>query len=181
MTLLTENCPWQALMDVAYDRWQTNPHIKSFKDMLNTCTPKERAACILGKLNQQVENGGFLQWVDNGYAMGSHDWLESLLESMGPVSKKVLVLCQEMLSYCNDEGELQDEDGDGDHDPRPWEASNALSTDFYNLEEEWHPEIYAYLASIDANGCPVKKGNLITDVEVEAAAVRADQDLERKD
>lgn len=57
----------QAAMDGAYLRYQSNPtwSQQQFWDQL---TGRERFAVFIGNMNYQVENGGFLQWWDNGYA-----------------------------------------------------------------------------------------------------------------
>lgn len=63
--MANENETWQGLMDSAYAKW---PEGGSQPDMMMTLTPAERTAVLLGNLNYQVQNGGFRQWVDNGYA-----------------------------------------------------------------------------------------------------------------
>ena len=121
------------------------------KDMLvHACeTEAERAACVFGKLNQQIENGGVVQWVDNGYAYGCIEWLPEYLEATGPVGKKVWALLRPFLEdYMDEDGELErfdEEDGE-------WEdcmgCSDRISSEFYALQDEWHPEVYAYLAKL---------------------------------
>jgi hypothetical protein len=170
MTLLTENCPWQTLMDGPYDRWRkhnedlwvkleaekiTHKQYRgqrwSFGDMVRNCeTDAERAACVLGKLNQQIENGGVIQWVDNRYAFESYPWLQEHLEGTGPVGKQIWEMLNPFLQDFMDEdsGEIrQCEDGDS-----AWEeafgCSDRLSDKFYELEDSWHPEVYAYLEKL---------------------------------
>jgi len=168
MTLRGDNCRWQQLMDGPYDRWQKHckeldqlrradkisaiAHNKrrwSFKGMLNNgCyNQAERVACVLGKLNQQVDNGGFSQWVSNGYAVKSWDWLPDILEEMGPASKKVLDLCCQMMAHVDeDEGDFEIGD-DWENTIMP--LSDTLSDAFYALHDEWHPEVYAYLEKLE--------------------------------
>jgi hypothetical protein len=55
----------QALMDQAYARFDRGMSLEQFWDQLNA---DERVAVFVGNLNYQVENGGFMQWMDNGYA-----------------------------------------------------------------------------------------------------------------
>lgn len=170
----SETCPWQALMNVPYDRWrQHNAAVQqdlkdgkitlkiakqrmwSFTDMLaNGCdNEKQQAACVLGKLNQQVENGGFIQWVDNGYASESWDLLSEILPQMGPASKEVLELCNEIMAYVDDgEGSFREVENDEE-----WQeicdVSDRLSDQFYELRDRWHPEVYALLAVNPAEKC----------------------------
>ena len=172
MTLLTENCPWQTLMDGPYDRWQQHSaevqkdyeagkldertarkRIWGFGDMLvHGCNTKaERIACVLGKLNQQIENGGVIQWVDNGYAYGSIDYLEDFLTECGPTGVEIWTMLKPFLE------DYMDEDGEGirqyDEEEGEWEeafgVSDRLSDKFYALQEKWHPEVYALLAKQD--------------------------------
>jgi len=58
----------QALMDAAYARWQANDRWSrdQFRDQLDAA---ERFAVSMGNMNYQVENGGWKQWWDNGYAV----------------------------------------------------------------------------------------------------------------
>jgi hypothetical protein len=152
-------------MDGAYDRWQQ--HEKrveddykaerididtarkrkwDFADMLDhACNTRvERAACMLGKLNQQIGNGGWEQWVDNGYALDSMAaGLDEHLREMGPKSQRVLEMVLDILSYYDDDGTFTGDDFE-------WEqfvdgAADSLSTEFYALDDEWHVEVYAYL------------------------------------
>lgn len=178
MTLLTENCPWQTLMNAAYDRWQTHDQIImedckvgrvtpkeatkltwSFKDMLeHGCYSKaERAACVLGKLNQQVENGGVIQWVDNMYASHSIQYLEDYLRECGPTGSAIWEMLKSFLEEYMDEGGCRQFDDD-DYD---WqimqEESDRLSDKFYEMEDEWHKEVYLYLQRLSN---PVERQDL---------------------
>ena len=165
--LKTENCEWQALMDVAYDRWvRHNDEIERalvagdispveareqswgvHGMLVNACeTEAERAACIFGKLNQQIGNGGVIQWMDNGYAAGCIEWLPDLLPETGPVGEKIWGLLSSILEdYMEDldDNNLSDED---------WEVCSVncdrVSNAFYELEDAWHLEVYAYLAEL---------------------------------
>lgn len=56
----------QVIADQAYARW---PKGGDFADFLKVLTPTERGIVMVGKLAQQVTNGGWLQWVDNKYAV----------------------------------------------------------------------------------------------------------------
>jgi len=60
----------QALLDVGYNEWEKNDW--SYSDMVNWVRENYRdisaLAIMLGKYNQQVTNGGHIQYYDNGYA-----------------------------------------------------------------------------------------------------------------
>lgn len=161
MSVIAEDCLWQQLMNHAYDRWQEHEEkvdqdyrngqidVKAarsckwgFDDMLvEACdNDRERTAVVLGKLNQQVDNGGFMQWIDNDYAKHSRDYLGVLMD-MGPVSKKVAALCEEAQEIAEDYYSDTDEIAE----LRMMDQCDALDTQFYALQEEWHKEVYAFL------------------------------------
>lgn len=53
------------LMDKAYNKFQDGWSLREFYINIDGL---ERRAVALGNLNYQVGNGGFTQWMDNGYA-----------------------------------------------------------------------------------------------------------------
>lgn len=55
----------QSLMDSAYATWEGKGW--SREEFLYEISSIERKAVVLGNLNYQVHNGGFVQWVDNNY------------------------------------------------------------------------------------------------------------------
>ena len=66
----------QAIMDIAYALWQSKEGQNwTHKEMLEQVTDGygfiSRLAVQLGNLNYQVENGGWIQWYDNGYGSGT--------------------------------------------------------------------------------------------------------------
>ena len=80
----------QELMDAAYKRWQDHNESvdnnynlqwdqQQFWDQLSEA---EEIAVYVGNLNYQVENGGFQQWVDNGYGE-CWDKFKPILKNMG--------------------------------------------------------------------------------------------------
>jgi len=61
---MTDN--FQRLMDQAYDRYQANPGMTREQFVLQL-SPAEAVAVHCGNMNYQVQNGGWMQWMDNGY------------------------------------------------------------------------------------------------------------------
>ena len=108
--------------------------------------------------SSMIGYGGVIKWVDNGYAFGCIDWLQEHLEATGPVGKKIWEMLRPFLEEFMDEhtGEIQQDDED---DEGNWsqasECSDELSTRFYDLEDEWHPEVYAYLARLEESATVV--------------------------
>ena len=101
----------QTAMNVAYERWQYgNLSGYNQRDFYMNLTDVERAACLLGNLNYQVENGGWAQWWGNGYASASSFWIEGVIEQIGTsAAKKVLLLVRSaLLAIDEHESERQD-------------------------------------------------------------------------
>ncbi len=67
---------FQEVLNLGYNEWQRRENW-GFGDMVEWVEEQfgEEAALIvmLGKFNQQVENGGVIQWLDNGYASSSKE------------------------------------------------------------------------------------------------------------
>lgn len=82
---------WQSLMDAAYDRWQ-NGDLKNVSPevFMNSISLAQREAVMLGNMNYQVENGGWEQWVDNGYCIHAHDLMD-VLENIGTENAKTTI------------------------------------------------------------------------------------------
>jgi len=84
----------QKLMDEAYEWWQNDGKNASRGDFITHCKSKSQKhldAVVAGNLNYQVCNGGFGQWVDNGYAVDAWDHVEDLLNRMGTKNSKAIL------------------------------------------------------------------------------------------
>jgi len=68
---VSEDGIWQSILDIGYDEW-VNHQKWSYDDMLKWMNKNygdfATMAILIGKYNQQVCNGGHLQYFDNGYA-----------------------------------------------------------------------------------------------------------------
>ena len=58
-------------------------------DYLKSLTPMEKIAQLLAWLNYQVENGGWRQWVDNGYAVSVDETID-VVNKIGTPSAKII-------------------------------------------------------------------------------------------
>lgn len=56
---------WQYLMDDAYSKWREEK--TSYQDFIESLEKPSLRSVILGNMNNQVQNGGFSQWVANDY------------------------------------------------------------------------------------------------------------------
>jgi hypothetical protein len=86
----------QELMDVAYEKFDEK---FSYEQWYKVLTEIEKKAVVLGNLNYQVENGGFYQWVDNGYVADIHFLIEVLEEMYTDNSKKIIELLNDIKPY----------------------------------------------------------------------------------
>jgi hypothetical protein len=84
----------QDLMNEAYNWWQNEGKGASSEDFLIHCkemSQKHLDAVVSGNLNYQVCNGGFPQWVDNGYAVSAWEHVEDLLIRLGTKNAKSIL------------------------------------------------------------------------------------------
>jgi len=84
----TKKLDHQQIMDQAYKKWTDKSW--DLSDFINVLDRVEREAVVLGKLNQQVENGGFMQWIDNGYCDAHYYIIQFLLKTVSTRYEKVL-------------------------------------------------------------------------------------------
>ncbi len=125
---------WQAVLDVFYKDWQENK-FTSYGEMISVAekeNPRFALCILLGKLNYQVNNGGFIQYFDNGYASSRErtedvedfDLLEKTVklarEFLGGDFPEICTLLEEVYDsidysyetcqYCSGSGSYYDED-----------------------------------------------------------------------
>lgn len=95
----------QKLMDEAYEIWQNELRDSAsqttlFKTLEERGMSNHVKAVMLGNLNYQVENGGFQQWVDNGYASEALPGLLDFLKELGTENaNKVWVMLTKLGKY----------------------------------------------------------------------------------
>lgn len=69
----------QLLMNEFYEFWQNNTDLTRLQ-VMNQFSELHQVSVRLGNLNYQVENGGFVQWEDNEYAMEDINSLLSICD-----------------------------------------------------------------------------------------------------
>jgi hypothetical protein len=129
----------QALMDAAYTAWQQEPG-KSYDDFIFDLCGTQKEAVLLGNLNYQVENGGFSQWIFNGYAEFSAD-VRRVLDRIGtPAAREV----RELVSFVIEAGRLNDERR------RSWDDDHLDLSEqdeaYYKINEQLLADAEAYFA-----------------------------------
>lgn len=170
--LKSENCPWQKLVNESYDAWELHDkevmdeHVAGninaitahkrmweFGDMLVHSDTLHQIACVLGKMNEQIENGGVIQWVDNGYAHASIDYLQDCLTDCGPVGQKIWGMLKPFLElYIDENGDKRHYDDECDYE-EAYNLSDGLSDEFYAVSDDWHNEVYALLERLQQKQC----------------------------
>jgi len=89
---------FQGLMTAADERWSDGGdlHGKNYNDFVRALDKRQGQAILLGNLNYQIGNGGFRQWVDNGYGTEINNVIE-VLEEVGTANAHKVIEMLEML------------------------------------------------------------------------------------
>jgi tetratricopeptide (TPR) repeat protein len=85
-----EKTIWARLVNRAYQRARTGDLCQADRgEFYRRLDPVQREAVLLWELNSQVVNGGFPQWVFNGYAVWINDVIAAV-EQIGTAAAKIL-------------------------------------------------------------------------------------------
>lgn len=157
----------QELMDSAYEKFSDNLNTAEWMTLL---TEQEKKAVVVGNLNYQVENGGFVQWVDNGYYLDSEILKKVLTDMDTENSKKILKMVEEVLAETNpnakrigffgsywlsdvENDDVYDEDEDSSFDNMPSHSSfNNLDEEYYTLNEKFMEEFELFISKEVTHG-----------------------------
>jgi hypothetical protein len=137
--LLEANDLQQHYMDKAYSRIQTGGSDEklSQRDWHSKSSPGEQFAVVMGNLNYQIENGGILQWMDNGYYGRHYGELTDYIGKYGSRYKSFVSLgrlLETLRSTMEDHGMDPDADDPFHQRHRDWE--DACSNNDYDKMEE---------------------------------------------
>lgn len=135
---------WQAILNIGYNMWQSSKQDLSYSDMITWMRIEygEFAAfCILvGKYNQQVTNGGHIQYWDNCYAGESHEDFSLHEQMLSGFRDFGLVTSTELGKKTYEVAKrfkiVQTGDlyyGDGD----PYLKDDAIDDDYYKFCFKW--------------------------------------------
>ena len=126
----------QNLMDKAYATWKDN---MNYDEFLASLSPVLRTAVVLGNLNYQVENGGFSQWIFNGYYKSGRNYLRYIKVQIDQVKYPQLTKAIDLaLSKYNDTFLYAMEDRGEDAEENEKEASmdlEELDDEYYKLNK----------------------------------------------
>ena len=179
----TDNSQWQRLLNLGYNEWQKPEH-KSwhYADMVDwvaeTYGDIAKFFVLIGKYNQQVCNGGHIQYFDNGYADGDggcfsdhdedialHTEMVQLFEQLGlrqtPIGNRVHeVIGRFRIEKATEDEFSCDEDEEGCGRDDGYRAGDVLNTEeldqlddrYYKISEEFCTFMEEYAAQWIATG-----------------------------
>lgn len=147
---------WQGLMSVIYnEREHANPW--SYTDLVNYARLKYSdftAFCVLlGKYNQQVENGGHNQYYDNGYSgeetrkckchvVELHELMMKYMAQFqfetNEIGSKVFQIMSEFVSWANKNSKYDRYHRDEDDDDDAYCELDNLDTRYYAINDNWY-------------------------------------------
>ena len=150
----TKVITWQTLAEQANDKWYNgNLKGKRYSEFIKALPKAEKDAVVLEDLLAQVANGGFWQWIINGYCVSIADVIEVLKLIRKPASIKLLLLLVQVQPYLQKNAEK----GDGfekyvaanitDAEHPFWDRLDKFSYQFHDLRDVWEQEVEAYLAA----------------------------------
>lgn len=91
----------QNLMDQAYAKWDART--TNYNEFVDSLPKNERCAVLLGNMNYQVCNGGWIQWCDNGYCTELLALRKILLEMNTEMSNHIVVMLDKVAETLKDE------------------------------------------------------------------------------
>jgi hypothetical protein len=91
----------QTLMTQAHTKWNTDT--MTYNDFISSLPKNERYAVLLGNMNYQVCNGGWIQWCDNGYCTELMALRKILLEMNTEMSTRIAVMLNKVAETLKDE------------------------------------------------------------------------------
>lgn len=101
---------------------------------------------MLGMLYYQVHNGGFVQWVDNGYGTRIDEVIDILEDIGGPYSQQVQSMLEEIEPYIADKGDSRGFNDGYWHEEifEEWVEGDCWEEEVYVGKDEDGNEIYDY-------------------------------------
>jgi len=131
---------WQNVMNEIYDYWGENRQL-SKSELLQNLFPHQRRLLILGNLNAQICNGGFSQWICNGYYQPRT--IEPIFDALKQIKTKagedVLKIVQEIHDILEEDYTYNKNLRDYEYDPNFDTEDNDI---WYGNDIEYFDKIY---------------------------------------
>lgn len=160
----------QAIMDMGYNAYQKEGdwHYQDMLDFVRlTYGEIAMLAIMVGNYNYQVENGGHMQYLDNGYASEGKDprkdpncgLAQQLLDSLKKTKLSTLEhgkITTEILSEFIDRTVNRDFNDRDDYEEDDYANYDDLDGRYYKINELWMKEFENYLKSwMEKNESPI--------------------------
>ena len=129
----------QKIMDKAYNKWEGN---ESMREWFEELTPIERKAVAIGKLHQQVNNGGFFQWDDNGYSFQ----MFTILSTLNKMKQTPEII--KLKSILHRFERLKDEGFDDDEYDYWYPKLDELDNEYYKIGDKLLRQYESYFKSL---------------------------------
>lgn len=153
MTVI-ETTAWRTLAAQANNKWYNGTlKGKRYTEFIKALPKAEKEAIVLEDLLAQVVNGGFWQWIINGYCVSIAEVTQVLKQIRKPASIKLLLMLVQVEAYLQKNTEKGDDFEklvaanvtDAEHPF--WDRLDKFSYQFHELRDDWEQEVEAYLAS----------------------------------
>jgi hypothetical protein len=148
----TKDLEMQKIMNIAYEKWQTNKWSKD--EFWNQLTMKEKTAVSLGNLNYQVCNGGFSQWYFNEYYELQINFLISLFEKISKEKHPLLSQVKELVLVAHNLIQGYEEEKNSNYDYE----------DDYEEQQYLEEELHKGLDQLDIQYYSLKEEDLLTEM-----------------
>jgi tetratricopeptide (TPR) repeat protein len=107
-----EQSTWDRLVNRAYQRWKGELSHMSRGEFYQWIHPLQRKAVLLRELNNQVFNGGFPQWVLNGYGAWINELVDAVKQVGTDAAREVRVILEGVSLLANTEDSRTEENED---------------------------------------------------------------------
>ena len=141
----------QTLMDQSYAKWDDNT--ATYNDFIASLPKNERYAVLLGNMNYQVCNGGWIQWCDNGYCTELMAIRKILIEMNTERSNHIAVMLNKVAETLKHEvlhgGVSKGFGGDGYTSHERYRPKfDAIDDEYYTINDLFLIECNNFLATI---------------------------------
>lgn len=116
-----------------------------YKNFIEDLDKRHRAAIVFKNLNYQVDNGGFLQWIENGY-IDEMPYILRYLGEIGTETANKLVTMLEEVNEIHQSSKVMDQYGE-EYEEYPYQE---MDTAYNEINQTLLQEIETWLATIPA-------------------------------
>ncbi len=135
---------WDMEMESSYSKWREH-NDWYYEDFISSLDPIARKCVLLGNFNYQVENGGFSQWVDNGYGLYYKE-VQKILKEIG-TNESILVsnMIDSFSKYINTRKKASGYDNYWTIDDVGMDICSELDDKYYEVNKKLLDDIAMFL------------------------------------